>query len=249
MKKIVRFAKRVIKIYNKLAGEEDMFGRAAQTTYYLMMACFPLGLLGALVFNRFHLGMPRAEGLLPVEVLDMIGGIRPPESSGPVLIMGSVWAASAAVWALMRAVHTAQTGRRLTSAWARIAAVAFMLGFIAVLALSLSLMVLGRWFGIAASWFAVFLLLFALYNLSFTPKKQRVRPRRNAVSAAVAAALWMLATCGFGTYIRYFASYTKRYGATGAFLALSVWLYIISVVVIFGAEMGCISWRKTGEGS
>ena len=54
--------------------------------------------------------------------------------------------------------------------------------------------------------------------------------------AALATGLWFLTTLGFGFYVTRYASYSQVYGPLGAGIALLVWLYIIALSVISGAE-------------
>jgi membrane protein len=44
----------------------------------------------------------------------------------------------------------------------------------------------------------------------------------------------------FGTYIRHFAHYDQIYGSVGTAIALLVWLYLISLVVLVGAEFNAL---------
>ena len=222
--------------------DEDLLGRSAQTAFYLLLAFFPLGLFAVSILSRLQeetllkLPITAPGGLLPAELFEMLSS-TPALGAGTVwLLLGSVWAASAGVWALMKAVHAAHMGHRLRSLPARLSAIGFMLGFVVVLALSFALTFFGAWLALAASWLAVYVLLFALYSLFFLPKASRPRPRRAARAAFGAATLWMLATWGFEVYMRYFSRYTELYGSIGAFLGLALWLYVISIVVILGAE-------------
>lgn len=226
-----------------------LFERAAQTAFYLLLGFFPLGLFAISVLTRLE-----PENFVPPDIT--IGGFMPEEliellTSAPAarpasgwLLLGSVWAASAGVWALMKAVHKAHTGKALPPLPGRLAAIGFTLGFVVVLALSFALMVFGRWFGITASWLAVYTLLFSLYNFNFLPKAEKPKPRRNAIAAAAAATLWMLATFGFEAYMRFFSRYTELYGGIGVFLGLALWLYLISILVILGAQVGHMSRER-----
>jgi len=65
----------------------------------------------------------------------------------------------------------------------------------------------------------------------------RVQPWYKAVpGAVVATVLWFPVTLGFGSYVTYYASYNLIYGPLGAGIALLVWLYLISIVILVGAE-------------
>jgi len=54
--------------------------------------------------------------------------------------------------------------------------------------------------------------------------------------AALATALWFPSTIFFGWYVTRFTNYTEVYGPLGAGIALLLWLYIISLSVLCGAE-------------
>ncbi|HYP09002.1 MAG TPA: YihY/virulence factor BrkB family protein [Bryobacteraceae bacterium] len=66
------------------------------------------------------------------------------------------------------------------------------------------------------------------------------RPRRlRSVypGAIVATALWWLATTLFGWYVRNIANYNVLYGSVGAVIALLVWMYLLSIIALFGCEL------------
>lgn len=238
----LRFLDRLWRPLDVIFGR-GMFERAAQTAFYLLLGFFPLGLFAISVLSRFepeNFVPPDTMigGLMPEELIELLTNAPAARASSGWLLLGSAWAASAGVWALMKAVHRAHTGKGLPPFPARFAAIGFTLGFIVVLALSFGLMVFGRWFGITASWLAVYTLLFALYNFNFLPKDQKPKPRRNALAASISATLWMVATYGFEVYMTYFSRYTELYGGIGVFLGLALWLYIVSLVVILGAQTG-----------
>src|SRR5205085_7208643 len=73
------------------------------------------------------------------------------------------------------------------------------------------------------------LVLALIYHLAVprTHTWQRVMP-----GALLATLLWFPATLGFGWYVTRFANYTAIYGSLGAAIALLVWLYMISIVVL-----------------
>lgn len=54
--------------------------------------------------------------------------------------------------------------------------------------------------------------------------------------AAVATVLWMLATNGFGWYVRHMAHYNVMYGSIGAGIALLVWMYLVAAIALLGCE-------------
>ena len=54
--------------------------------------------------------------------------------------------------------------------------------------------------------------------------------------AALSAVLWMLATNGFGWYVRHAAHYNVMYGSIGTSIALLVWMYLVAAIALLGCE-------------
>jgi len=54
--------------------------------------------------------------------------------------------------------------------------------------------------------------------------------------ALLATVLWMLATIGFGWYVRHVGHYNVMYGSIGASIALLVWMYLLSAIALLGCE-------------
>ena len=52
----------------------------------------------------------------------------------------------------------------------------------------------------------------------------------------LAIGLWWVATTGFAFYVRNIANYNVLYGSIGAVVALLVWMYLLSVIALFGCE-------------
>jgi membrane protein len=66
--------------------------------------------------------------------------------------------------------------------------------------------------------------------------------------AVVATLLWALATSGFGWYVRNIATYNIMYGSIGAAIALLVWLYLLSLIALFGCAYNAETERLRKEG-
>jgi membrane protein len=65
--------------------------------------------------------------------------------------------------------------------------------------------------------------------------------------AAVATILWMLATNGFGWYVRHMAHYNVMYGSVGASIALLVWMYLVAAIALLGCEFNA-EYERLGRG-
>lgn len=57
------------------------------------------------------------------------------------------------------------------------------------------------------------------------------------IGAMIASALIVLSTFGFSYYLSSFGTYNKLYGSIGSMIALMVWIYLISLILIFGFEI------------
>ena len=66
--------------------------------------------------------------------------------------------------------------------------------------------------------------------------------------AIIATALWWAATTVFGWYVRNIANYNVLYGSIGAVVALLVWMYLLSVIALFGSEYNAERERLENEG-
>lgn len=76
----------------------------------------------------------------------------------------------------------------------------------------------------------------------------RTDPWHNALpGAGFATALWFPATYLFGWYLRHFSTYSIIYGSLATSIALLVWMYIISVIVLLGAEFNAQVLPKTAS--
>ena len=56
--------------------------------------------------------------------------------------------------------------------------------------------------------------------------------------------MWLLVTLLFGWYLQRFADYSIIYGSLGAGIALLVWMYMISLVILMGAEFNAMLFPR-----
>lgn len=107
-------------------------------------------------------------------------------------------------------------------------------------------LVLLVWDGVR--WSIALLTAIALMALMYhhgVPKTQSWR--RVLPGAVMSGVLWFPATMLFGWYVRDYATYSVVYGSLSAAIALLVWLYIVSVIVLLGAEMNAQWYPKASD--
>lgn len=71
--------------------------------------------------------------------------------------------------------------------------------------------------------------------------------RRVLPGAVLATFMWFPATILFGWYVTNYASYSVVYGSLSAAIALLVWLYMLSIIVLLGAEFNAQVYPKVSE--
>lgn len=57
---------------------------------------------------------------------------------------------------------------------------------------------------------------------------------------------WVLASASFNFYVKHIATYGKVYGALGVFVILMVWIYILSIITLVGAELNS-EWLRVSK--
>lgn len=66
--------------------------------------------------------------------------------------------------------------------------------------------------------------------------------------AALATAVWFPATLVFGWYVSHFAEYSLLYGSLATAIVLLIWMYILSIIVLIGAEFNAILFPRIVSG-
>ena len=66
--------------------------------------------------------------------------------------------------------------------------------------------------------------------------------------ATLATMMWFVVTIAFGWYLQHYANYGVIYGSLGVAIALLVWMYLVSLVILIGAEFNAILFPRTRLG-
>jgi membrane protein len=73
----------------------------------------------------------------------------------------------------------------------------------------------------------------------------RTQPWHSVLPGALlATVMWYGTTTLFGWYLRHYADYSLIYGSLGVAIALLVWMYLISVVILIGAEFNAMLFPR-----
>ncbi len=103
--------------------------------------------------------------------------------------------------------------------------------------------VLVLWFTIR--WLIAILTSVAVIALIYHNAVPRTQPWHTVIpGAALATGLWLAATALFGWYLQNYADYSIIYGSLGVSIALLVWMYLISLVVLIGSEFNAMLFPR-----
>ncbi|WP_163971008.1 YihY/virulence factor BrkB family protein [Oceanobacillus halotolerans] len=264
-----------VKDLYKRVMDDDVFGLGAQLAYFFLLSLFPfllfvMTLIGYLPIEEDYL-MDFIETYAPTEIMDLIQSnihqLVNDQNTGllSIGIIGTLWPASNAINAIIRALNKAYNVKENRSfIVARLIAIVLTIVMVVVICIALLLPVFGRMIGIylfsfvglsddfLQAWemlrwiiFSVisFIALVALYRLA--PNK-RIRIK-NVLGGAIFATLsWQLISFAFSFYINTIGNYSATYGSLGAVIILMIWFYIFAIIIIIGGIINAMTReRKT----
>jgi len=125
---------------------------------------------------------------------------------------------------------------------AAIGALLLALGAIVIMPIALSYLGLNALTGLLLRdlrWPALLVLIIiglaVLYR--FGPSRRQARWQWISVGSVLAAIAWLAASALLSRYLAHFANYDATYGSLGAGIGLMMWMWISSIVILFGAEL------------
>jgi membrane protein len=94
-------------------------------------------------------------------------------------------------------------------------------------------------------WIIATLTSIAVISLIYHNAVPRTQPWHSVLpGATLATGMWFSSTLLFGFYLRHYADYSIIYGSLGAAIALLVWMYMVSLVVLAGAEFNAMLFPR-----
>src|SRR5580658_2397888 len=97
----------------------------------------------------------------------------------------------------------------------------------------------------AIRWAIAIMTSVAVIQLIYHNAVPRTQPWHTVLPGAVlATAMWLISTALFGWYLQHYVDYSVIYGSLGVGIALLLWMYIISLVVLIGAEFNAMLFPR-----
>jgi len=99
-------------------------------------------------------------------------------------------------------------------------------------------------------WLIAILTSVSVISLIYHNAVPRTQPWHSVLpGATLATAMWFVVTMLFGWYLQNYADYSVIYGSLGVAIALLVWMYLISLVILIGAEFNAMLFPRSLLGS
>jgi membrane protein len=89
-----------------------------------------------------------------------------------------------------------------------------------------------------AKWPVIVALVIVVIALLYyaTPNVRQPKFRWMSLGSLIALLVFVVASVGFGFYVGNFSNYNKTYGAIGGVIVMLLWLWILNMSLLFGAE-------------
>lgn len=249
---------------------DDALGLAAQLAYYLILSLFPfmlvlVSLMGTFgsedlavnILGYFKQVMPsQVYDLFETYTEDVIKGRAEAPGLLSFGILFTIWTASGAFSAMMKALNRCYGVRETRPFWkAKGIAILMTLGLSALVLAGVLLLILGPAIGSSMADFfrlgglfeffwnivrwpvALTLMMVSVALLYYFAPNADLRFRWITPGGLIGVLLWVLASVAFSVYVNNFGSYNKTYGTIGVIIVLLLYLYISSLTILFGATL------------
>ncbi|KTC45654.1 ribonuclease BN [Pseudomonas fluorescens ABAC62] len=258
--------------------DDEMPTYASALAYQMLFSLFPfllflIALIGFLHLPDFFSWLRlQSELVLPPQALDQVNPVidQLQQSKGGLLSVGIVialWTASAGVRLMMSAMNAAYDVVEGRPIWKRFPlSIFYTIGIAGMLLAAAALMVLGpqvmEWLAgqigmqefVVTLWtilrwpLIVILLMFAVALMYYVMPDVEQKFRFITPGSVLAVVVWIVASLGFGYYVKTFADYNAMYGSIGAIIVLLLYFYISAAVLLLGAEMNAVIEHMSAEG-
>ncbi|MBY0756809.1 YihY/virulence factor BrkB family protein [Clostridium sardiniense] len=256
---------------------DDIFALASQLAYYLVISFFPfliflITLVGFSNLNSIEV-LDGLQRILPTAVFELtsttIEEVVNSQNTGVlgVSVILTIWSASSAFRAVTKGVNKAYNIEENRSFIKR-----SIIGIICVIALALTIistlvvLVFGNLVGdflntvlpfehlINFIWnilryVIIIVMMIIVFAAIYKVTPARKVKFRNAIPGAIISTLgWLVASLGFSFYVNNFSHYSRLYGSIWTVFVLMIWLFITSIVFMFGVELNSVLDNERRKG-
>ncbi len=235
---------------------------AAQLTYYFILSFFPflIFIITLISYTPIanEIALSSISGILPPVacnlVLDVINeaSLTPRKTFLSFGMLTSLWVSSNGMNAVIRGLNKAYDRKETRPYW-KVKGLSIMsiIALALAIILSLGLLVFGETMGeqlfkftvFKTAWTVIricasFLFIIMVFSFLYMLVPNRRMTLKEVLPGSVFTTLgWILVSSLFSFYINNFADFSRMYGSIGGVIALLVWLYWISIIIILGGEL------------
>jgi len=256
---------------------DDLLSIGAQASFYLLFSLFPfliflIVLLTYMPMVNFQDSIQALAALMPANAYlilrDMVNQTIASRSVTLLSfgMLSALWSSASGITTLIQGMNRAYDQEETRRSW-KVSAVSLYFTFELAIAIIFSLVlivfdkVLGtqlfRFLGFSdvslAIWsYLGYIITLITTILVFISLYQNTPNRRlgfrEVIPGAVIASLgWVIISIAFSYYIDNFGNYSKVYGSLGGIIALLMWLYVSSIIILMGAEINAsLMFSKMG---
>ncbi len=262
VKSLRRFIARVL---NEVS-EDNVFGLAAQMAFFFSLSLLPFfiflaALAGVLpsthlwdhVLKWVTLYLPEPSQTF---VFNTVAGLtRGRKTFVSFGFLTAVWSACGGVMSMTSALNTAYEIHETRPWWKRIGIAVLMVLILGLLFLaSFGILTVGHitllWvlshtspgvpppilWSVGHWMISMFLLVLGMALIDYFLPDLKQTWHWVSPAIALAVIVWIPGSLAFNFYVQHIGSYNRMYGALGAFIILMVWIYILSAIILIGAE-------------
>jgi len=256
---------------------DDLLSIGAQASFFLLFSLFPfliflIVLITYMPMVNFQDSIQVLAAFMPANaylILRDIVNQTIANRSVTLLSFGmlsALWSSASGVTSLIRGINRAYDQEETRPSW-KITAVSlyFTLELAVAITFSLILIVFGKILGTQLFHFLGFsdvslkvwsyvgyiitlvTTILVFISLYYNTPNRRLKFREVIPGAVVASLGWVIISIAFSYYIDNFGNYSKVYGSLGGIIALLMWLYVSSIIILMGAEINAsLMFSKTG---
>ena len=256
---------------------DDLLSIGAQATFFLLLSLFPflifvITLITYMPMINFQDSIQVLAAFMPENaylILRDIVNQTIANRSVALLSFGmlsALWSSASGVTSLIRGINRAYDQEETRRSW-KITAVSlyFTLELAVAIIFSLILIVFGKILGTQIFHFlgfsdvslkvwnyvgyiiALITTILVFISLYYNTPNRRLKFREVIPGAVVASVGWVIVSIAFSYYVDNLGNYSKVYGSLGGIIALLMWLYVSSIIILMGAEINAsLMFSKTG---
>ena len=256
---------------------DDLLSIGAQATFFLLFSLFPfliflIALITYMPMVNLQDSIQALAALMPANaylILRDIVNQTLANRSVTLLsfgVLSALWSSASGVTSLIRGINRAYDQEETRRSW-KITAVSlyFTLELAIAIIFSLVLIVFGKVLGTQLFHFlgfsdaslqvwnyvgyiiALITTILVFISLYYNTPNRRSKFREVVPGAVVASLGWVIVSIAFSYYIDNFGNYSKVYGSLGGIIALLMWLYVSSIIILMGAEINAsLMFSKMG---